>query len=56
MIIGDNALFLPVRSDLDTPDTRFDPGTVRDVIVVKGPYSVMYGPGLGVIDEFEQGG
>jgi len=49
-LIGDNASFIPVRLDLDTPVTRFDPGTVRDVIVVKGPYAVNYGPGHGVID------
>jgi len=44
MLYGDNALFIPVRQDLDTPVTRFDPGSVRDVTLVKGPYSVIYGP------------
>jgi outer membrane receptor protein involved in Fe transport len=47
---GDNGLFFPARLDLDTPVTRFDPASVRDVIVVKGPYSVLYGPALATID------
>lgn len=50
LMYGDNALFFPVRLDLDTPVTRFDPGSVRDVIIVKGPYSARYGPGLSVLD------
>jgi outer membrane receptor protein involved in Fe transport len=47
---GDGAFFSPVRLDLDTPVTRFDPGSVRDIIIVKGPYSVLYGTGHAVID------
>jgi len=47
---GDNGLFFPARLDLDTPITRFDPASVRDVIIVKGPYSVLYGPALATID------
>ena len=49
-LFGDSGYYTPVRLDLDTPITRFDAGTVRDVIVVKGPYSVLYGPGLGFLD------
>ncbi|HEY3789865.1 MAG TPA: TonB-dependent receptor, partial [Urbifossiella sp.] len=48
-LYGDNAYFVPVRLDLDTPVTRFDPGSVRDVTLVKGPYSVMYGPAPAVL-------
>lgn len=47
---GDNGLFTPARLDLDTPVTRFDPGTVRDVTIVRGPYSVFYGPGLAALE------
>ena len=50
LLYGDGAYFLPVRLDLDTPVTRFDPGSVRDIILVKGPYSALYGPGHAVLD------
>jgi len=50
LLYGDSAFFAPVRLDLDTPVTRFDPGSVRDIILVKGPYSVLYGPGHAVLD------
>jgi iron complex outermembrane receptor protein len=50
LMYGDSAFFAPVRLDLDTPVTRFDPGSVRDIIVVKGPYSALYGPGHAVLD------
>jgi hypothetical protein len=50
LLYGDSAFFAPVRLDLDTPVTRFDPGSVRDIVVVKGPYSALYGPGHAVLD------
>ena len=50
MLYGDSAYFAPVRLDLDTPVTRFDPGSVRDIIIVKGPYNAMYGPTHAVLD------
>ena len=49
-LYGDNGFYFPVRLDLDTPVTRFDPGAVRDVVLVKGPYSVLYGPALAFFD------
>jgi outer membrane receptor protein involved in Fe transport len=48
--LGDGALFIPARQDLDTAVAKFDPGSVRDIIVVKGPYSVQYGPGFAFLD------
>lgn len=50
MLYGDSAYYAPVRLDLDTPVTRFDPGSVRDIVLVKGPYSAFYGPTHAVLD------
>ncbi len=47
---GDGGLFPQARLDLDTAVSKFDPGSVRDVVVVKGPYSALYGPGLSFLD------
>lgn len=46
----DGANFLPVREDLDTILSKIDPSEVQDVVVVPGPYSSIYGPGLSFID------
>jgi outer membrane receptor protein involved in Fe transport len=48
--LGDEALFFPARQDLDTAVAKFDPGTIRDIIIVKGPYSALYGPGFAFLD------
>jgi outer membrane receptor protein involved in Fe transport len=47
---GDGGLFIPGRPDLDTAVSKYDSGSIRDVIVVKGPYSVLYGPAFSVLD------
>src|SRR5262249_28067781 len=47
---GDGGFFVPARLDLDTIVSKFDPSTVRDVVVIKGPYSVRYGPGFAFLD------
>lgn len=46
----DGQFFWPVRQDLDTVINKIDPGTVQNVIVINGPYSVRYGPGFSFID------
>jgi outer membrane receptor protein involved in Fe transport len=48
--LGDDAFFFPARQDLDTAVAKFDPGTVRDIVIVKGPYSALYGPGFSFLD------
>jgi outer membrane receptor protein involved in Fe transport len=48
--LGDGALFFPARQDLDTAVAKFDPGSVRDIVIVKGPYSALYGPGFAFLD------
>ncbi|HET6572573.1 MAG TPA: TonB-dependent receptor [Fimbriiglobus sp.] len=47
---GDDGLFVPARLDLDTAAAKYDPGSIRDIVVVKGPYSALYGPGLAFLD------
>lgn len=38
------------RPDLDTIVSKIDSGIVQDVIIIQGPYSALYGPGLSFID------
>ena len=42
--------WMPARRDLDTMLSKIDPGMMRDLIVVPGPYGLRYGPGLAFID------
>src|SRR4029434_10086008 len=43
---ADGSNWLPVRVDLDTALGKINPDWVRDINVIKGPYSVRYGPGF----------
>ena len=47
---ANGASWVPVRPDLDTPLSRIDSSIIRDIIIIKGPYSVRHGPGFGFID------
>lgn len=47
---GDGGFFFPARIDLDTALSKFDPTSIQDVVVIKGPYSVRYGPGFAFLD------
>src|SRR5262249_1039023 len=38
------------RQDLDTFLSKIDSGSIRDIVVLKGPYSARYGPGFSFID------
>ena len=42
--------WLPARIDLDTMLSKIDSRIVDDMIVIKGPYSALYGPGLHFVD------
>jgi iron complex outermembrane recepter protein len=46
----DGAFVIPSRLDLDTIVSKIDPSALRNVLVIKGPYSARYGPGLAFID------
>lgn len=48
--MGDGAFFFPARQDLDTAIAKFDPGSVRDIVILKGPYTAMRGPGFAFLD------
>lgn len=47
---AEGAFYLPGRQDLDTIVSKLDSNLIRNVVVVKGPYSVRYGPGFAFID------
>ncbi|HMP03576.1 MAG TPA: TonB-dependent receptor [Gemmatales bacterium] len=47
---ADGAFYFPARQDLDTIVSKIDSGLIRDVVVLRGPYSVRYGPGFAFID------
>src|SRR5262249_34864899 len=47
---GDGGYFVPARVDLDTIVSKLDPTAVRDIQVIKGPYTVRYGPGFAFLD------
>lgn len=46
----DGANYMPVRQDLDTMLSKFDPSLIDSIVVIPGPYSVQYGPGFSFID------
>src|SRR5207244_1006421 len=47
---SDGAFWFPARQDLDTIVSKLDSSTVRDVVVIKGPYTARYGPGFVYLD------
>ena len=47
---ADGAYFFPARQDLDTIVSKIDSGLIRDAVVLRGPFSVRYGPGFAFID------
>lgn len=46
----DGAFVVPSRQDLDTIISKIDANALRNVVVIKGPFSVLYGPGFSFID------
>ncbi len=42
--------WVPARADLDTSLSKIDSRLIKDVIVVPGPYSSLYGPGFQFVD------
>lgn len=47
---ADGQFWFPARNDLDTFLSKIDSGLIRDVVILKGPYSARYGPGFAFID------
>lgn len=40
----------PARLDLDSMLSKVDPGMIRDVVIIPGPYGVRYGPGFAFLN------
>lgn len=47
---ADGGFWMPARPDLDTVVSKYDASNIQDIIVIKGPYSVHYGPGFSFLD------
>ncbi len=49
-LLASGSYWVPARMDLDTVLSKIDSRIIGDLIVVKGPYSSLYGPGTQFID------
>ncbi len=49
-LAASGSYWLPARIDLDTILSKIDSRIIDDIVVIKGPYSVRYGPGFDFID------
>ena len=49
-LAGNGSYWVPARLDLDTMLSKIDSRIIDDIIVVKGPYRAMYGPGFSFVD------
>lgn len=49
-LVASGSYWFPARQDLDTMLNKIDSRLIADMIVIKGPYSVRYGPGFDFVD------
>jgi len=49
-LIASGSYWFPARQDLDTLISKIDSRIVSDMIIVRGPYSALYGPGFDFVD------
>ncbi len=49
-LLASGSYWAPARADLDTMMNKIDSSIVHNMIAVKGPFSVRYGPGFGFVD------
>ncbi|MCA9213205.1 MAG: TonB-dependent receptor [Planctomycetales bacterium] len=49
-LLASGSYWAPARADLDTMLNKIDSSIVQNMIAIKGPYSVRYGPGFGFVD------
>ena len=49
-VLAAGSFWTPVRMDLDTMMSKIDSRLIDSLIVIKGPYSPRYGPGLAFVD------
>ncbi|MBM3994725.1 MAG: TonB-dependent receptor [Planctomycetes bacterium] len=47
---ADGAYWFPARVDLDTVISKLNADNIRDIVVIRGPYSVRHGPGFSFLD------
>jgi len=47
---ADGGYWFPARVDLDTATSKLNADNIQDMQVIKGPYSVRYGPGFAFLD------
>ena len=49
-LTASGSYWVPARADLDTMLSKIDSRLIDDMIIIKGPYSALYGPGFNFID------
>lgn len=49
-LLASGSYWFPARQDLDTALSKIDSRLIENLIVIKGPYGVVYGPGFDFID------
>jgi iron complex outermembrane recepter protein len=49
-LLASGSFWMPARMDLDTLLNKIDPRMVDETTIIKGPYSVMHGPGFNFVD------
>lgn len=49
-LAASGSYWVPARIDLDTMLSKIDSRIIEDIVVIKGPYSVRYGPGFDFVD------
>lgn len=49
-LTASGSYWVPARIDLDSMLSKIDSRIIQDVVVIKGPYSALHGPGLSFMD------
>jgi iron complex outermembrane receptor protein len=48
--LANGSFWIPARQDLDTALSKLDSSLIREVLIFKGPYTAIFGPGFTFID------
>jgi len=49
-LLASGSYWVPARADLDTLLNKIDSRIIEDMIVIRGPYSALHGPGFSFVD------
>jgi len=49
-LLASGSYWVPARADLDTLLNKIDSRIIQDMIVIRGPYSALHGPGFNYVD------